>query len=135
FCVSRIKKFMKKIYSIGKKFSLLLASVIFATSASCNNSGKNENAVELWTMQLKPTFNDYMTNLLDSYKKQNPKAEIEWVDLPSTEIEQKTLTSIAGGKSPDVINLNPNFTAKLAEEGALSDLEAKVTPEIKNSYF
>ncbi|MBC7476351.1 MAG: sugar ABC transporter substrate-binding protein, partial [Candidatus Sericytochromatia bacterium] len=82
-----------------------------------------------------PTFNDYMNKLIDSYKKQNPKIEIEWVDLPSKEIEQKTLTSIAGGKSPDVINLNPAFTAKLAEEGALTDLETTVSKDVKDLYL
>lgn len=124
--------------NIRKSFSLLLVSSVLTMSfVSCDKTENttNSNKLELWTMQLKPTFNDYMNNLIAAYKKQNPNIEVEWVDLPSKEIEQKTLTSIAGGKSPDVINLNPNFTAKLAEEGALSDLEPLVQPDIKNSYL
>lgn len=86
-------------------------------------------------MQLKPTFNDYMNKVIADYKKENPEAEIEWVDLPSKEIEQKTLTSIAGGKSPDIVNLNPNFSSKLAEEGALEDLEPIVKENVKKTYL
>lgn len=125
---------------INKKTIIsLFAGMLFLTSVTaCDNNESttnNSNKIELWTMQLKPTFNDYMNGLIDSYKKQNPNIEIEWVDLPSKEIEQKTLTSIAGGKSPDIVNLNPGFTAKLAEEGALADLEPLVQPDVKNTYL
>ncbi|MFN4149459.1 MAG: ABC transporter substrate-binding protein, partial [Candidatus Sericytochromatia bacterium] len=125
---------MKKIASNLLKTSLVFS--ILLTSFSCEKTeNTNSNKVELWTMQLKPTFDGYMNKLIESYKKQNQGVEVEWVDLPSKEIEQKTLTSIAGGKSPDVINLNPNFTSKMAEEGALSDIEKLVTPDVKNSYL
>ncbi|RYX98481.1 sugar ABC transporter substrate-binding protein, partial [bacterium] len=123
---------------IKKSLSILLVgSVLTMSLASCDNTETttSSNKLELWTMQLKPTFNDYMNGLIATYKKQNPNIEVEWVDLPSKEIEQKTLTSIAGGKSPDVVNLNPGFTAKLAEEGALSDLEPLVQADVKNSYL
>lgn len=125
---------MKKIASSLLKTSLVFS--ILLTSFSCEKTeNTNSNKVELWTMQLKPTFDGYMNKLIESYKKQNQGVEVEWVDLPSKEIEQKTLTSIAGGKSPDVINLNPNFTSKMAEEGALSDIEKLVTTDVKNSYL
>lgn len=86
-------------------------------------------------MQLKPTFEVYMNDLITSYKKENPTIEIEWVDLPAKEIEQKALTSIAGGKSPDIINLNPEFSAQLAELDTLINLEEHVSTDVKNSYF
>jgi putative chitobiose transport system substrate-binding protein len=126
------KKILKKLL-----LSSFISGIIISLAVSCDKteSTSDETKLELWTMQLKPTFNDYMNKLIESYKKDNPKINIEWVDLPSKEIEQKTLTSIASGKSPDVINLNPNFTAKLAEEGALADLEPLVTPEIKGLYL
>lgn len=115
--------------------SILSISLVLGLVSACNENNTNPNKIELWTMQLKPTFNDYMTKLIADYKKENPKVDVEWVDLPSKEIEQKTLTSIAGGKSPDVVNLNPNFSAKMAEEGALSDLEPLVNDVIKKSYI
>lgn len=115
--------------------SILSISLVLGLVSACNETNTNPNKIELWTMQLKPTFNDYMTKLIADYKKENPKVDVEWVDLPSKEIEQKTLTSIAGGKSPDVVNLNPNFSAKMAEEGALADLEPLVNDVIKKSYI
>jgi len=119
-------------------FLALLLGVSISLSTACDQSSEptgNDHKLELWTMQLKPTFNDYMNKLLENYKKDHPGLQIEWVDLPAKEIEQKTLTAIAGGKSPDVINLNPNFTAKLAEVGALTDLETLVSKETKEKYF
>ena len=124
-----------------KKLNILLKATVTAIlmasfSTSCDKTEtSNSKKIELWTMQLKPTFNDYMNKLIEAYKKDHKELEVEWVDLPSKEIEQKTLTSIAGGKSPDVVNLNPNFTSKMAEEGALSDIEKLVSPEVKNSYL
>ncbi|MFN8674326.1 MAG: sugar ABC transporter substrate-binding protein [Candidatus Sericytochromatia bacterium] len=114
---------------------IFTSSLILSTITSCNDNKSNSNKLELWTMQLKPTFNDYMNGVIADYKKENPKLDVEWVDLPSKEIEQKTLTSIAGGKAPDVVNLNPNFSSKMAEEGALSDLEPLVKDEVKKSYL
>lgn len=125
-----MKKLVSKVLKTSLVFSIVLAS------ASCDKTDNtNSNKVELWTMQLKPTFDGYMNKLIESYKKQNQGVEVEWVDLPSKEIEQKTLTSIAGGKSPDVVNLNPNFTSKMAEEGALSDIEKLVSTDVKISYL
>lgn len=125
---------MKKLVSRVLKTSLVFSIVLASTSCD-KTDNTNSNKVELWTMQLKPTFDGYMNKLIESYKKQNQGIEVEWVDLPSKEIEQKTLTSIAGGKSPDVVNLNPNFTSKMAEEGALSDIEKLVSTDVKNSYL
>lgn len=114
---------------------ILSVSLVLGLVSGCNETNTTSNKIELWTMQLKPTFNDYMNKLIADYKKENPKIEVEWVDLPSKEIEQKTLTGIAGGKAPDVVNLNPNFSSKLAEEGALSDLEPLVKEDVKKSYI
>ncbi|MEM9155855.1 MAG: extracellular solute-binding protein [Cyanobacteria bacterium P01_F01_bin.33] len=53
-------------------------------------------------MQLKSTFDDYMTELIANFKQQN---------------------------------LNPQFATKLAEKGALVDVETQLTLEQKAAYF
>jgi len=122
------KSLIKKILlSTCISFSLILSS-------SCSNKS-SANKIELWTMQLKPTFEVYMNDLITSYKKENPSIEIEWVDLPAKEIEQKALTSIAGGKSPDIINLNPEFSSQLAELDTLANLDEYVSKDVKDKYF
>lgn len=100
---------------------------------SCNFSNKDEK-IELWTIQLKPTFNDYMNKIISKFEKDNNQ-KVEWIDLPSKEIEQKTLTAIAGGKSPDLVNMNPNFMSKLAEENALADIETLINKDVKKEFL
>ena len=56
-----------------------------------------------------------------------------WVDLPSNEIENKTLTAAASGHAPDLVNLNPAFANKLAGAHALMPLQ--LDPKLKALYF
>jgi ABC-type glycerol-3-phosphate transport system substrate-binding protein len=70
-------------------------------------------------MQLKPSFNEYMAALISKFTAENPTAEVEWVDVPWADMEQKILSAIASGTAPDIANLNPQFATKLAEKEAL----------------
>jgi putative chitobiose transport system substrate-binding protein len=108
---------------------LALAIAALALAAGCNQENKEDaktgqtETVELWTMQLKPTFEGYMTGLLDEWKASHPGVAVTWVDLPANEIENKTLTAAASGKAPDLVNLNPAFANKLANAEALMALD------------
>ena len=75
-------------------------------------------------MQLAPFHNDYMHGLIRQFEHLHPGTRVQWVDVPWAEMERKTLTAIAAGAPPDVVNLNPQFSAKLAELGALAAPEA-----------
>ena len=61
----------------------------------------------LWTMQLKPDYTVFMTDLVASYQRQHPALPVEWMDIPWSEMEQKALIAMASGQPPDVLNLNP----------------------------
>lgn len=110
---------------------------------ACNQESKEKNTgeagqggaqtVELWTMQLKPTFETYVTGLLKDWEKAHPGVTVNWVDLPASEIENKTLTSVASGKSPDLVNLNPSFANKLASSDALLAMDLPST--LTEQYF
>jgi putative chitobiose transport system substrate-binding protein len=98
-----------------------------------NSTGKTK--VVFWTMQLKPTFNDYMATLIADFTKENPTAEVEWVDVPWADMEQKILSAIASNTAPDVANLNPQFATKLAEKNALVDMQTAISPQDRALYF
>ena len=86
-------------------------------------------------MQLAPFHNDYMHGLIRRFEHLHPGVQVHWVDVPWAEMERKTLTSIAAGAPPDVVNLNPQFSAKLAELGALAAPEAYLNAQQVARYL
>jgi putative chitobiose transport system substrate-binding protein len=77
--------------------------------------------IVFWTMQLSPFHDDFVKGVIQKFEAQHPGAKVKWVDVPWAEMERKALASMAAGTAPDVLNLNPQFAARLAELGALAD--------------
>ncbi|MEB3195600.1 MAG: sugar ABC transporter substrate-binding protein [Candidatus Sericytochromatia bacterium] len=101
--------------------TLLLAGALLL--AGCGRSdGERTVEIKFWTMQLKPTFEDYVGGLIKAWESNHPGVRVKWVDLPANEIENKTLTATASGRAPDLVNLNPMFANKLASARALVPL-------------
>lgn len=113
--------------------TLFLLGACGAQTTQSTGSGKSK--IVFWTMQLKPQFDKYMTDLIAAFVKENPTAEVEWVDVPWGEMETKILSSVAAKTAPDVVNLNPQFASKLAEKKALVDMATTISETDKSSYF
>ncbi len=113
--------------------TLFLLGACGAQTTQPTASGKSK--IVFWTMQLKPQFDKYMTDLIAGFTKENPTAEVEWVDIPWGEMETKILSSVAAKTAPDVVNLNPQFASKLAEKKALVDMGKAISDADKTSYF
>jgi putative chitobiose transport system substrate-binding protein len=90
--------------------------------------------VVFWTMQLSPFHDDFVRGLISRFEAQNPGVTISWVDVPWAEMERKALASMAAGTAPDVVNLNPQFAARLAELGALADPRQHLPATTLDSY-
>lgn len=95
---------------------------------------KAETQVQFWTMQLSPFHDDYVNELIQRFEKQNPGVTVKWIDVPWKEMEKKMLAAVASNTAPDVVNLNPQFSAKLAEYEALADPEDFLSDEQIRSY-
>ena len=106
-----------------------------APNNQATTGGDPSLQLTVWTMQLKPTFTDYMGATIASFQEQHPGTTVEWVDVPWGEMESKILTAIAAGSGPDVVNLNPQFATKLAEKQALVDLASLVNADTQSTYF
>lgn len=82
-------------------------------------------------------FSDYMNGVINEFEKQNPEIRIKWVDVPFSEGEKRTLAAILSDSPPDLINLNPDFSAILAQKGTLQKINEEDTqqfnPEIISS--
>ena len=112
----------------------LLIGVVLGSLFGCNRAANNSEELEFWTMQLKPNFTKYFADLNNTYESQH-EAEIRWIDIPWSAMENKILTSISAKTAPDVINLNPKFASQLATNNAWLNLEPAVSPEVKETYL
>jgi putative chitobiose transport system substrate-binding protein len=79
--------------------------------------------ITFWTMQLSPFHDAYVKGVIADFERLHPDIRVKWVDIPWAEAERKTLTAIAAKTAPDVVNLNPQFSSRLAEFGALAEPE------------
>jgi len=116
-------------------FSLLL-SVAFVSASGSQEEGNSSGPVEVefWTMQLSPTFDDYINGTIAAFEAENPGIKVKWVDVPWGDMETRILTAAASGDMPDVANMNPHFAQKLAQLDALLDME-KWAADVKDQYF
>lgn len=84
--------------------------------------------VRFWTMQLSPFHDDYVRGVIRDFERTHPGVQVVWTDVPWAEMERKTLAAVAAKTAPDVVNLNAQFAAKLAEFGALADPTRYLAP-------
>lgn len=135
---------------------MLMVLMVFAAACSsddANTEGEQDNTndstqneeqaadtpdpieIEFWTMQLSPTFDDYINGVIANFENENPEIKVKWVDVPWGDMETRILTSVASGTAPDVANLNPQFASQLAELEALVNMDDMVPADIRSNYF
>lgn len=103
--------------------------------SGCRSSSNGNAALQLWTLQLAPKFNVYMTELIDSWSQSHPGDEVRWTDLPWGSVERKLLAAVFARTAPDVVNLNPPFAANLASKGGLTDLSPWLPANAADDYL
>lgn len=123
----------KKIIFLTTLIAFVL--LVSACSSKSSKSDDGEITLEFWTMQLQPTFTEYVEGVIDDFEKENPNITIDWLDVPASDLEQKILSDVSANNAPDIVNLNPSFGASLAELGATTDMDEFVTDEDKNKYL
>lgn len=105
-----------------KLFALLIITISIIGLTACSIRKENEQkVVTLWTLQM-GDFSDYMYKIIRTYEKTHPNIQIKWVDVPFSEGEKRTLAAVMTDNPPDLINLNPDFSALLAQKGTLEEI-------------
>lgn len=116
-------------------FSILMVSILSLTACSIQKENSPKE-ITFWTLQM-GDYADYMYKVIRTYEKEHPNTQIKWVDVPFSEGEKRTLAAVMTDNPPDLINLNPDFSAILAQKGTLWKIdENKLTefnPEIVNA--
>lgn len=115
---------MKKF--VGYFIIILLAGLffIFNNAISHNTKTQNRTEVVVWTLQMS-CFSDYINDIISEYEASHPDIKIKWIDVPFSEGEKRTLASILSNNPPDLVNLNPDFSAILAQKDALARIDEK----------
>lgn len=110
-----------------KKFLLILVVILLvAITIPYGKKQENNNEIIFWTLQMSD-FSPYMNKVIKEFEEQNPEIKIKWVDVPFSEGEKRTLASVLSDNPPDLINLNPDFSALLAQRGALYEIDEQYT--------
>lgn len=112
-----------------KKFLLILVVILLvAITIPYGKNQDNSNEIIFWTLQMSD-FSPYMNKVIKEFEEQNPEIKIKWVDVPFSEGEKRTLASVLSDNPPDLINLNPDFSALLAQRGALYEIDEQYTEQ------
>lgn len=112
---------MKKLIS-----ALIILIIILCAVYCAPKKDTNTNEVIVWTLQMSD-FSEYMNGVISEFETQNPDIKIKWIDVPFSEGEKRTLASVLSDNPPDLINLNPDFSAALAQKGALAEINTAET--------
>ena len=120
--------------NLKRAFGLTVAVAAGITGLSLSQVGAQQKAqLEFVTTSLQP-FADYFNPLTERYNTGNPAQNLKWTDLPQAAIQQKVLTGIASGNSPDAVQMNNTQILELAQQGALQPLNTLLDKKVLDVY-
>ena len=120
--------------NLMKKFFLLLIAIVLVTFAVLQyqkraNSLDTREKFTFWTIQLKPVYEKEINSIIADFEKKHPDYKVIWVDIPIQEAQKRTLASILSDTPPDLVNLNPDFSAILAQKNTLEYFSEEETKQ------
>ncbi|MGN0032103.1 MAG: ABC transporter substrate-binding protein [Candidatus Gastranaerophilaceae bacterium] len=121
---------------LGKNFYIVIVSAIILITGvffACKPRLENDEVV-FWTLQMND-FAPYINKVISEFEKENPEVHIKWVDVPFSEGEKRTLASVLSDNPPDLVNLNPDFSATLAHKGALYEIPLESTRQFNKEIM
>ena len=122
---------MKKVFLV----LIIVLAVIFTGVKITNRKGAEKyTEVTFWTLQMSD-FSSYMNSIIKEFETANPDIKIKWIDVPFSEGEKRTLASVLSDNPPDLINLNPDFSALLAQKGALYEIDTDLMKDFNQDII
>lgn len=121
-------RFLKKVILI-----ILIIFTILLTVPS-HEPAKSQHEVIFWTLQMND-FSDYLNGVISEFETENPGIKIKWIDVPFSEGEKRTLASVLSDNPPDLINLNPDFSATLAQKGTLYEIPSDAVKDFNSEII
>lgn len=113
---------------------LLTLCLCFSACRPAPKSSASQIELEFWTLQML-TFKGTLEPMFAEFERTHPGVRIKWVDIPFSEGEKRTLTAMMSSSVPDVVNLNPDFSAVLASRNTLTDMGQALTHAEQDVYL
>lgn len=111
----------------------IIMGVLILVLLTIPHRKSESNELVFWTLQM-GDFAPYMNKVIEKFEAQND-VKIKWIDVPFSEGEKRTLASVLSDNPPDLINLNPDFSALLAQRGALYEISEENTKQFNKSVI
>lgn len=129
-----------------RSLAVVLGALLTATAAcgvggdgSSPDTGQPERTgtvsgeITFRTLQLKPTFTDYVQGVIDAFEAEYPDVTVTWQDVPGEGYNEKLVADAQAGALPDVVNVNTDSFQLLADRGMLADIAA-LDPEAREDF-
>lgn len=72
--------------------------------------------IQLWTLQLGQSFKPWVQQGVAAFHKKYPGFNVQWVDVPGSDINEKYLANYAAGTAPALANLDYGAFTEMADE-------------------
>lgn len=127
---------MKKILGVLVLLIVIVSGLISLHRSAVTLPLAREAKIEIifWTLQMND-FSNYMNSVIAEFETENPNVKIKWIDVPFSEGEKRTLASVLSDNPPDLINLNPDFSATLAQKGTLYEISTENTAQFNDEII
>ncbi len=138
-CLAMDQENLKRRNLVKRFNTFITLCIIIITLASC--SGRKKTAPKItkelsfFTMQLRPTFDNYFSWLFEEFAKTHPGVRIKWLDYPAQNYETKLITSFMGKHPPDVINLTADMVPSFVQRNTIIPLDNIIAKKALDSYF
>ncbi|MFI6094660.1 ABC transporter substrate-binding protein [Lentzea sp. NPDC051213] len=103
---------------------LLVALVLVLSGCSAGQDGPT--TITFWDNNGGPGRTPIYQELIKRFEAANPDIKIAYVGVPSSSVQQKYDTAIAGGSTPDVGGVTTSYLAHLAGQGALEPADERL---------
>lgn len=105
---------------------LLVALVLVLGGCSAGGGGDGQTTITFWDNNGGPGRTPIYQELIKRFEAANPNIKIEYVGVPSSSVQQKYDTAIAGGSTPDVGGVTTSYLAHLVGQDALEPLDERL---------
>ncbi|KOV82796.1 sugar ABC transporter substrate-binding protein [Nocardia sp. NRRL S-836] len=104
--------------------ALLVALALLLSACAGTQDGKT--TITFWDNNGGPGRTPIYEELIKRFEAANPDVKVEYVGIPSSSVQQKYDTAIAGGSTPDVGGVTTSYLAHLAGQDALEPVDERL---------
>jgi multiple sugar transport system substrate-binding protein len=110
---------------VGRVATAVAVLLGMAACGSGGGSGKTE--ITFWDNNGGPTRTPIYQELIKRFEAQNPDITVKYVGIPSSSVQQKYDTAVAGGGAPDVGGVTTSYLSDLIGQDALVPLDDRLS--------